>query len=450
MSDEESGSDDDEHVMIRSYKYRWIILALFGSLLIGNGATIGSLFIISDSVCKFYGIKRSALLAAQNAGSAVSILVLIPATFIPSKYGLRTTVVFGAGFTALGTCFLIGASQHNGYYYFVVCQILLGIANGLLTQLSPEISAVWFPTRQHALATCLCMQMLAIGYGICDLQTIFIFNHVKQMGATMFQSRLNIYIFSQSGFCVVVFILVLLFFRDLPKLPPSLSQAKRAGPGMLCFSDVNCSLKKLIKSWKFIGFANVFALNYAIGVVYPLILNTLVTSKYDNGDELVGLVGIGTVVACSVSSILFAIILDKIKHYKLQLLLQLGISVTLWVSFTIAFKHTLTFYAVSILVVVFWFIYFSTTSLLVETIAEITYPITSSIAIVICLLLGNLYGILLNYTCGWFIDHHKVILICWLFAGELGLQFVLLLGLKVKKKRSFFDGTEPNPTVKGT
>lgn len=432
-------SNDEKTVQIQTYKYRWTILMLYGVTIASTGNITCCLYNITDLVCEYYGISESSLFLASTIGNAITVATLIPATFLPSRYGLRTAVMVGSGLLAVGAAFFVPASTKNGYVWFIVSQTCFGTATGILFQLAPDISAVWFPTNQHTLATSINFQMQSIGVGISYLLTMFLFNNAKTLSKFTIQNRLKILMYTESTLCMLVFFFNLFFFKNLPKLPPSMSQAKRSGPGNIPFWESIQSLKIICRNWKFGVLALAFAFNFAFGYAYPLINNSLITPNYANGEWLVSICGILVVLCSAIGTLLFSMLLDKTHQYKMQLVVQLVVSLVLMVVFSVLLIHRYSFYIVCATVVVCWFFFFSTQSIIVEIIAEVTYPVNNSTALVLCVVIGLLLGTALTQLSGWFADRNQTDVICWILIGSIAVQILLVLGVKIDKKRSLMD-----------
>lgn len=268
--------------IIHPCKYRWVILALYGFAVASNTNASISYFTISDMICEHYDISDSVFLLPSTISTITCLISYVLGMFLTSRYGLRTTVVIGSGANAIGAALIIPASQSNGFIWFFMSESFWGFSSGVMYQIVTDISEVWFPTHQHALATNINMIMLNIGCGFSYLQTMFLFNNTKSMLKADFQNSLNILIYSQSIPCILAFVLNLFFYRESPKHPPSLSQARRTGPGNISLRKTLGSIKVLVKDLRFIVFAVIYGFNSTFNNIYTNVANILITPNYSN------------------------------------------------------------------------------------------------------------------------------------------------------------------------
>ncbi|XP_057313658.1 feline leukemia virus subgroup C receptor-related protein 1-like isoform X3 [Hydractinia symbiolongicarpus] len=321
----------------------------------------------------------------------------------------------------------------------VTCECCWGFATGIMYQLATDVSEVWFPAHQHALATNINMSMMNVGFGISYLQTMVLFNNSKSMSNADLQNHLNILIYSQSVPCLLVFVLIMFFYRESPKYPPSISQARRTGPGNISFLETIDSIKILGKDYRFVIFAFIFGFNGAFGVTYPVIANLLITPSYNNSDKLVSVMGILAVAIGFVGCVLFSMILDKTKKFKTILMLLLIVSSALFTMFSEFLIHIYPVYVIYLISTLAWFFFTPTTGVLADIISEITYPINNSTSLAFCSVISGLFTAIVTQISGWLSDKRKVGILDYMLCGILGIQILLLIGVPVVKKRSLSD-----------
>ena len=48
---------------------------------------------------------------------------------------------------------MIGSKDRDGFGWFVGGQMVIALASSILPQLAPQVSAVWFDVKEHAIST---------------------------------------------------------------------------------------------------------------------------------------------------------------------------------------------------------------------------------------------------------------------------------------------------------
>ena len=238
FGEENDNVDDDELLInestahpIQVYKFRWVILTIYSITAFSNTLVWLSLFTISDATCAFYKIDTYKLLWSSNAFTFMQVIIAIPASFLPSKLGLRPTMVLAAAINAIGACIMIAGTHRDGFLFFIFGQTVIAIAASILPQLAPEVSAVWFPKNEHALSTSIGIILGNAGAAIGFLQPALLIKNVdvkKDVGYV--GEKLKQLIYSQAALCILLLICVIAVFKNKPKRPPSMSQAIRSGP----------------------------------------------------------------------------------------------------------------------------------------------------------------------------------------------------------------------------
>ncbi|XP_057313659.1 uncharacterized protein B0416.5-like [Hydractinia symbiolongicarpus] len=438
--DELSEKHINDKKIIQPCKYRWVILALYGFALASNYNASISYFTISDMICEHYNITDSVFLLPSTISTITCIISYVLGMFLTSRYGLRTTVVIGSGANAIGAALIIPASQSNGFIWFSMCEVFWGFSSGVMYQIVTDISEVWFPAHQHALATNINMIMANIGCGISYLQTMFLFSNTKSMLKADFQNSLNILIYSQCVPCILAFVLNLFFYRESPKYSPSLSQAQRTGPGQISLQETVGSIKTLVKDFRFGVFALILGFNSAFDNIYTVIADILIAPSYSNSEKLVSMTGLLAVVVGCIGCMLFSLLLDKTKKYKSLIMLLLFVSLVLFTLFLEFLIHIYPVYVVYLVSTLAWFFFTPSAGVLADIISEITYPVNNSTSFALCCVLGDLLTIAYKQLFGWLGDKRKTDVMAYLLCGTLGIQVLLLIGVPVVKKRSLCDG----------
>ena len=143
------------------YWRRWLILLLFCCYSACNAFQWNCYAIIQDIIIDFY---RPCLPASAYGQAMVVtwlsmiffvgyVICIIPATWLLDQYGLRVTVMLGAGLNALGAaikCASVGRSLISVVY---VGQVICSISQVFLLGLPAHIAGTWFGENEVSTAT---------------------------------------------------------------------------------------------------------------------------------------------------------------------------------------------------------------------------------------------------------------------------------------------------------
>lgn len=437
--------DDDDEILfkdnsdqeIKAFKYRWFILALYSLTAFSNTLVWLSLFTVTDATCAFYDIDTYMLLWSSNAFTFMQVIIAIPASFLPSKLGLRPTMVLAAAINAIGACIMIAGTHRNGFLFFICGQTIVAIAASILPQLAPEVSAVWFPKSEHAISTSIGIILGNAGAAVGFLQPALLIKNIDvKSNVDYVGEKLRQLIYSQAALCVLLMFAILVFFKGRPKQPPSMSQAIRHGPGGMSFAEFKSNYKKLLKNVNYHLCGNSFALNSVLLVIVPVILNQIMSSTFPNHDATVGWMGFAGIVVGIVGSVLFGFVLDRTQAYKKLALSLSGVSLIFWIGFSesLAEWNNLPLTFTLFVVCLFAFIPFG--PILVDMMSEMTYPVPESMSFVGPITVGRFYSIPTVFLLGWLVQEKKFHTSCYVIAAFIALCFVLVFLAKVKLKRN--------------
>ena len=332
---------------------------------------------------------------------------------------------------------MIAGTHRNGFAFFIVGQTVNAIAASILPQLAPEISAVWFGKSEHAISTSIGIIVGNSGAAIGFLQPALLIKNVDaEKNLDYIGEKLRELIYSQAALCIVLLLLVLLLFRDRPKHPPSLSQAIRHGPGGITFAVFKAHYKTLLKDKNYHFCGNSYALSSVLLVVVPIFLNQIISWKFPHHDATIGWMGFGGILAGILGSVFFGIILDKTHAFKVLSLILAGGSVILWIGFTecLAQWHNLALTISLFVACLFLFVPFG--PVLVDMMAEMTYPIPESTSYVVPITAGRLYSIPITFLLGWLVEKRAFHVSCLVIGGIILLCLLLVSLTKVERKRS--------------
>lgn len=310
------------------YFKRWIILLIFSYVSFLNAFNWIEHNIIHDVTRLFYNESLPTNINSQN--NAVNLLSMVymlcyipigfPAMFLLDRKGLRFTVIFGAALLTIGSiikCFAI-----NSEYFIVLLagQTVCAIAESITLSVPARLSALWFGSEQVALATSIGVfgNQLGIAAGFLIPPNLVIIGDYEFM-----RHRLYYLFISVAFLCFIGLITSIIFIKDQPDIPPSLSQLERRrvmskiGLEFTDFQLFKTSLYKLISNQNFMLIFFSYGIN--VGVFYALstLLNQIISEYYQDANSTIGLFGLIICISGLIGSIIAGLVLDKFKKFKL-------------------------------------------------------------------------------------------------------------------------------------
>jgi Fucose permease len=449
------GMPEDDEVLIRSsgefsvnkYKYRWLILTLYSLTAFSNTLVWLSLYTVTDATSAFYEVKEEHVIWSSVVSTGIQVIIAIPFSFLPSRLGLRTSMVVAASINATGACLIIAGAHNGGFAYFLVGQTTIAVAASILPQLAPEVSAVWFGKNEHAVSTSIGITVGNAGAAFGFLQPALF---LKDLDPTTDIDKVGVQIkriiYSQAALCVVLMLCVVLLFKQKPPKPPSVSQAIRPGPGSISFEDFLKNFRGLVSSRDFLVASHIYALSTMVTFVVPVVLNNIMGWKFPQQDEAVGWMGFGGIIAGIIGSVVFSIILDKTKAFKRLNVVIAFISLGMWVLFVELLDHVAKLWLSITVFIIALLLFIPFGPILVDTMVEITYPIPESTSFAIAITGARLYSIPVTFLAGYLVENNYFYEVAHMFTAIFVICVLLTLVLRVDPKRTLA-GQESNILV---
>ena len=97
------GSKAEGATVIRTYWWRWVVLAIF-FLNLGIDNTVWITFApVADVMRCYYGISNTWVNTTTTVGMAAYVIFFLPCAWFLDRYGLRATMILASVTNALGT-----------------------------------------------------------------------------------------------------------------------------------------------------------------------------------------------------------------------------------------------------------------------------------------------------------------------------------------------------------
>ena len=97
------GSKAKETIVIRTYWWRWVELAIFSLNLGMNNAAWITFAPVADVMRCYYGISNTWVNTTTTISMATYIVFFLPCAWFLDRYGLRATMILASVTNALGT-----------------------------------------------------------------------------------------------------------------------------------------------------------------------------------------------------------------------------------------------------------------------------------------------------------------------------------------------------------
>ncbi|CAG2109392.1 unnamed protein product, partial [Medioppia subpectinata] len=319
------------------YKKRYFILLLFILLSMSNAFQWIEYAIIENIVVKYYGTTTFWVNCTSVVFMAAYIAGILPATFLLDTKGLRFCILFGSFVNCLGSWIKCFSVETDRFYVTMIGQSVVAVAQLFILNIPPLLAAVWFSDKEVSRATAYGVfgnQVgIAIGFFVPSLivpnfsndndshdittlsSTTVIDVSDKIIGTAEVGSGLRTLFFGVAIFTTLLFVLIVLFFKDKPDLPPSTAQANAQAVNEN--SSFMGSLKALATNPNYVLLFFTYGLNTGVFYAVSTVLNQMVTGAL--GEHYVkeaGYMGFTLTLAGILGSIVCGYLLDWTKLFK--------------------------------------------------------------------------------------------------------------------------------------
>lgn len=367
--------DVEEHRGTKVYSIRWLMLGLFCFLTLSNGMVWATPQPVTESFRQWFGVSSFAVNWLSMIFMATYCVGLFPAAFISGNLGTRIPVLIGTALTVLGAA--IRALPFGGFTVVFIGQFLTAVGQLFTLGAPPQIAAIWFPPEQRGLATAIGAVANMAGPAVSFL-----------IGPALADDILLLLVIN-SIICSVMGILLVIFFRESPPLPPSLVQSDDS----FSLSD----LRGLFKNLQFLIFA--IGSGMAIGsywAVPTLLSQSIVPHGYSEADA--GRLGFVLIAVGIVGSIVAGFILDRLSAWQKSLIVGSALigTIALIGYFFSMIPDRIVFLYLS--VGVYGFFFSALIPLSMEAVAECAFPISETVTGGVVMLFANIFSLGLTFA----------------------------------------------------
>ncbi|XP_005415020.1 PREDICTED: feline leukemia virus subgroup C receptor-related protein 2 isoform X1 [Chinchilla lanigera] len=414
-----SSSSPEELSVIKVSRRRWAVVLVFSCYSMCNAFQWIQYGSINNIFMNFYGVSSFAIDWLSMCYMLTYIVLLLPVAWLLEKYGLRTIALTGSALNCLGAWVKLGSLKPHLFPVTVLGQVICSMAQVFILGMPSRIASVWFGANEVSTACSLAVFGNQLGIAIGFLVPPVLVPNVNDQDKLAYHISIMFYIVG--GVATLLFILVIIVFKEKPKHPPSRAQSLSYA---LASSDTSYlgSIVRLFKNLSFVLLVITYGLNAGAFYALSTLLNRMVIFHYPGEEVNAGRIGLTIIIAGMFGAMISGIWLDKSKTYKETTLVVYVMTVVgmviytltlnlghLWVVFVTA--GTLGFFMTGYLPLGF------------EFAVELTYPESEGMSSGLLNVSAQVFGIIFTISQGQIIDNYGT------RPGNIFLCVFLTLGL---------------------
>ncbi|KAK9882168.1 hypothetical protein WA026_019685 [Henosepilachna vigintioctopunctata] len=384
---------------IRSYKYRWIIINIFGLFCGINFMQYLQFTIIANIVRKYYNVDTFSVDMSGLVFMAFYILLFIPAGYIVERTSLKTVSIIASGLTALGNCLKLLAISPDRYYVILASQSLCAIAQIFILIIPTKVACTWFGADEVSTACSIGIFGTQIGLAVGSILPTIIVNDSNDLDTI--GDGLNTLFLYNAVASIAIFLVVIIFFRSKPPSPPSESQAELVTRIEEEKMSHWAALKGFAKNKDFLIVLCTLGLAFGLWNCFGILVNQMFSYSFPNeSNALAGFLTSAAIISGGCfGTVFFGYLLDRTHKFKWISCFALT-SNTILSILQAVFMLTSNKIATCIIIPLNGFYSGSMMVIAYEYAAETTYPVPealgASILNVIIYLIAIIYVVILS------------------------------------------------------
>ncbi|RWS05361.1 feline leukemia virus subgroup C receptor-related protein 2-like protein [Dinothrombium tinctorium] len=390
---------------------------------------------IASALVHFYDVTFYEINLLTIIYSLLYVFGLLPINLIVDKYGIRAGIVLSSSFLSVGLILKYLACSPHLYFVALIGQAMVALSTSYTYSCPMHIVPTWFPMNEINRAVSFLMVNIFIGLGIGFIPLPMIIANVKDK--TVMAEKMRIFMLTQAGISILLLILIVIFFDDKPKLPPSASQHK--ANEYRESTSVFSSLKSLFKNRNYLVLMTSAGLINGVYSTLLAILNQMLLSKFPQSQKEVGFIGMLLLISGCFSSPFLGLIS---KRFALKTLYKLNAIMLLCplIFFSLLFKwHYVWLFFIATPVLGFFFT--CNTTLAMMFASDLTYPYSESISSSVLSAVNQLFGIILTFLGSKFIIEFDA------FVCNLAFLFLLMISVLLNCFIGDYKGREANERI---
>ncbi|KAI4454470.1 major facilitator superfamily protein-related [Holotrichia oblita] len=325
---------------IKLYKIRWVIIGIFVLYAAVSAVQWVQYSIITNIIVRYYGVTSIAVDWTSMISMITYPPLLLPGSYMIDRIGLRYCALIGVVGTAIGTWIKMFSVQPHLFILGFTGQTIVFSSQIFILSLPPKIASIWFGPNEVSTACSIGVFGTQLGTALSFiLPPLIVRNHdnLDDIGRDLS------YLFYGVGAVITpIVILVFIFFKSEPALPPSIAQAKlRLNKSEFTNKEFLNSYKSLLTNKAFMVLSFAYGMNIGVFAAVCTMLNQFILTYFPNAERDAGIIGLLLVVIGMVGVVVFGVILDKTKKFK-EVTIALYVMTTLGI---IAFMIALETYS---------------------------------------------------------------------------------------------------------
>lgn len=401
---------------IKLFKRRWVIVFLFSSYSLCNAFQWIQFGIINNVFMHFYGVDSFTIDWLSMVYMLTYIPFLFPVAWLLDQKGLRVIALTGSALNCVGAWIKTASVRPDLFGVTVFGQFVCSLAQVFILGMPSRIASVWFGAREVSTACSIGVFGNQLGIAVGFLVPPLLVPNIADLG--QLADHISIMFYGTAAVASLLFILVILVFKEKPPLPPS--QAQAAVHASEDYSYVQ-SILRLVKNFHFMLLLVTYGINTGSFYAVSTLLNKTIMMHYPGEEVKAGQIGLTLVIAGMVGSLLCGIWLDRTKTFKITTLAVYFFSLSGMIiyTFTLNLGHL---WVVFITAGALGFFMTGYLPLGYEFAAELTYPESEGTSSGLLNVSAQIFGIIFTITQGKIIDAFGTI------AGNSFICAFLLVG----------------------
>ncbi|XP_049626499.1 feline leukemia virus subgroup C receptor-related protein 2 [Suncus etruscus] len=422
--DPTTGGPDNLGV-IKVTRRRWAVVLVFSCYSLCNAFQWIQYSSISNIFMHFYGVSALAIDWLSMCYMLTYIPLLLPVAWLLEKFGLRTIALTGSALNCLGAWVKLGSLKPHLFPVTVLGQVICSVAQVFILGMPSRLASVWFGANEVSTACSVAVFGNQLGIAIGFLVPPVLVPNINDQEQLAYHISIMFYIIG--GVATLLFILVIIVFKEKPKHPPSRAQSMSYALASPDASYLH-AIMRLFKNLNFVLLVITYGLNAGVFYALSTLLNRVVVMHFPGEEVNAGRIGLTIIIAGMFGAMIAGLWLDKSKTYKettlaVYIMTVLGMVVYtltldlghLWVVFVTA--GTMGFFMTGYLPLGF------------EFAVELTYPESEGMSSGLLNVSAQVFGIIFTISQGQIIDkygtlHGNIFLCVFLTLGAFLTVFI--------------------------
>ncbi|XP_031831355.1 choline/ethanolamine transporter flvcr2a isoform X2 [Nomia melanderi] len=308
----ESGVQSTQVVETKVYKRRWLILMIFVVYSASNAMQWIQYSIIVNIVTDYYKVSSFLVDMTSMIFMITYIPFIFPASYLLDKFGLRFAALLGAVMNALGAWIKVFSVSPDLFWLTFIGQTVVAVSQTFILSVPARLAAVWFGPDQVSSACSIGVFGNQLGIAIGFLFPPMLVPSSED--PAVMGRGLQVMFYIVATFTSVILVVIVIFFKSEPPLPPSPAQAVQRETETT--ENFFQSVKKLVTNVGYLLLLLSYGINVGIFYAISTHLNPIVLKYFPHHEIHAGRIGLTIVCAGMLGSVVCGIVLDKTHRFK--------------------------------------------------------------------------------------------------------------------------------------